>query len=141
MYVLHKGIVHPWFCDVMGHMNTRHYLGMFDDASFQLLAEATGWHVGAAEWEGLGWADVSHQIDYLGELHAGALVEIHAGITEIGNSSFTSHYLMTNKMTGKPAASLTGKVVHFDLQARRSKPLTDLMKQQMEKFRIAKPVK
>ena len=66
MYLLHKGIVHPWFCDVMGHMNVRHYMSMFDDASYQLLAEAAGWHVGAEAWKGKGWADVNHSIDYQG---------------------------------------------------------------------------
>jgi len=45
MRPLHNDIVHPWLCDVMGHMNVRHYIGMFDDASYQLLADATGWHV------------------------------------------------------------------------------------------------
>ena len=25
-------VVHPWLCDAMGHLTTRHYLGMFDDA-------------------------------------------------------------------------------------------------------------
>ena len=44
MYLLYKGIVHPWLCDVMGHMNVRHYMGMFDDASLQLLVETTGWN-------------------------------------------------------------------------------------------------
>ena len=136
MYLLHKGIVHPWLCDVMGHMNVRHYMSMFDDASYQLLAEASGWYVGAEAWEGKGWADVNHSVDYLGELHAGALLEIHGGVTAIGTSSFTSHYLMTNKVTGEKAASLTAKVVYFDLQARCSMPLTDALKVQMETRRI-----
>ena len=128
MYLLHKGIVHTWFCDVMGHMNVRHYVGMFDDASFQLLAEATGWYSGAEGWQGKGWADVCHQIDYQGELHTGALVEIDGGIIEMGNSSFTSCYVMKNKMTSERAATMTAKVVFFDLEARRSIPLTDEMR-------------
>jgi len=131
MYLFNKGIVHPWLCDVMGHMNVRHYMGMFDDASYQLLAEATGWCSGAEEWKGKGWADVSHKIDYQGELQAGALVEIEGGITEMGNSSFTSCYVMKNKMTGEQAATMTAKVVFFDLEARRSIPLTDKLRQQM----------
>ena len=132
MYLLHKGIVHPWLCDVMGHMNVRHYMAMFDDASYQLLAEATGWCLVAEEWKGKGWADIYHKIDYQGELHAGALVEIEGGVTEIGNSSFTAVYFMKNKMTGERAATLTAKVVFFDLEARRSIPLTDQIRQQLE---------
>ena len=132
MYLLHKDIVHPWLCDVMGHMNVRHYMGMFDDASFQLLAEALGWYVGAEEWKGKGWADVNHSIDYQGELHAGALIEIEGGVIAIGNSSFTSYYVMKNKMTGKQTATLTAKVVHFDLEARCSLPLTDTLRQKLK---------
>ena len=131
MYLLHKSIVHPWLCDVMGHMNVRHYMSMFDDAGYQLLAEATGWHSDAEEWKGKGWADVCHKIDYQGELHAGALVEIEGSITEIGNSSFTSCYILKNKMTDERAATMIAKVVFFDLEARRSIPLTDKLRQQM----------
>ena len=131
MYLLHKGIVHPWLCDVMGHMNVRHYMAMFDDASYQLLAESTGWDSSAEEWKNKGWADVSHQIDYQGELHAGALVEIEGGIVDIGNKSFTASYFMKNKMTDDRAATMSAKVVFFDLEARRSIPLTDKLRQQM----------
>ena len=61
MYLLRKGIVHPWLCDVMGHMNVRHYMGMFEDASYQLLAEVIGWHSGAEEWKGKG-RKICHKI-------------------------------------------------------------------------------
>lgn len=131
MYPLYKGVVHPWLCDVMGHMNVRHYMAMFDDAGFQLLTEATGWCLGAEQWKGKGWADVNHKIDYQGELHAGALVEIEGGVTEIGTSSFTAVYLMKNKLSGERAATLTAKVVLFDLEARRSIQLTDKLHQQL----------
>ena len=136
MYLLYKGIVHPWLCDVIGHMNVRHYIGMFDDASYQLLAEATGWYSASEHWQGKGWADVSHQIEYQGELPAGALVEIEGGITEIGNSSFTACYVMKNKMTGEQAATLTAKVVFFDLESRRSLPLTDELRHNMKAYQI-----
>ena len=111
-------------------------MSMFDDASFQLLAEATGWYSGAEGWEGKGWADVRHQIDYQGELHAGALVEIEGGISEIGNSSFTACYAMKNKMSDKRAATMTAKVVYFDLVARRSMALTEDIRQKLESHRI-----
>jgi len=97
MRLLHNDIIHPWLCDVMGHMNVRHYMGMFDDASYQLLAGATGWHVGSEAWQGRDRADVSHKVEYQGELHAGALIKIEGGIIEVGNSSFTSLYIHHDK--------------------------------------------
>ena len=136
MHVFFKGIVHPWFCDVMGHMNVRHYMGMFDDASYQLLAEATGWNPGLEEWKNKGWADVRHQIDYQGELHAGALVEIEGGITDMGNSSFTACYVMKNRMTGDQAATMSAKMVLFDLKNRKSLLLTDEIRRELKHLLI-----
>lgn len=132
MYSLYKGVVHPWHCDVMGHLNTRHYLAMFDDASYLLLNEATGWYAGSKVWEGRGWADVNNNIDYLNELHAGELVEIVGGISAIGNSSFTAHYEMKSKLTGKVAARMTAKIIYFDLNARKSMPLTEAIRHRMQ---------
>lgn len=33
-----KGIAHPWLCDIMGHLNTRNYMAMFDNASMYFLS-------------------------------------------------------------------------------------------------------
>lgn len=136
MHMLYKGVVHPWLCDMMGHFTTRYYVSMFDDASYQLMAEAVGWDSRSDEWKGRGWADVRHEIDYVGELHAGDLVEIEGGIQTIGNSSITNRFEMKNKLTGKPAAVLTAKSVYFDLDARKSTPITDDMRERMAAFVI-----
>ena len=132
MYLLHKGVAHPWHCDIMGHLNTRHYHAMFDDASYQLLNEATGWSATSTDWQGRGFADVHNSLDYLDELKAGELVEIYGGISHIGNSSFTTLYEMKNKHTGKVAATMTAKLIYFDLVARKSLPLDDALKESMQ---------
>lgn len=132
MHLLHKGVVHPWHCDVMGHLNTRHYHAMFDDASYQLLNEATGWSPTSPDWQGKGFADVHNSLDYKNELKAGELVEIYGGISKVGNSSFTTHYSMTNKHTGEVAATMMAKLIYFDLNARKSLPLTDALIKQMQ---------
>jgi len=131
MHLLYKGVVHPWHCDVMGHLNTRHYLAMFDDASYQLLNEATGWSATSPVWQGRGFADVHNSLDYIGELKAGELIEISGGISHIGNSSFTANYQMTNKHSGELAATMMAKLIYFDLVARKSMPLSDAIKDQM----------
>lgn len=132
MYLLYKGTIHPWHCDVMGHLNTRHYLAMFDDASYQLLNEATGWSATSTDWQGRGFADVHNSLDYRDELKAGELIEIYGGISKIGNSSFTAHYEMKNKHSGAIAATMMAKLIYFDLVKRKSMPLTDEIKQQMQ---------
>lgn len=132
MRLIYKGVVHPWLCDAMGHLTTRHYLGMFDDASYHLLAEVLGWAPGAKGWEGKGWADIRQEIDYREELSAGSLIEIEGAVAGIGNSSVTTRYEMKNKTTGAVVASLRSKSVYFDLQARKAVTLTPAMRERLQ---------
>jgi len=127
MILLNHAVAHPWLCDSMGHMTTRHYLGMFDDAGYVLMRHATGWLSGHPDWTGTGWADVRNEIDYVGEVLAGALVEIHGAVTGHGRSSIDIAMEMRKAASGEVAARLRGKSVFFDLVARRSRPLTGEM--------------
>ena len=86
----YRGVVHPWLCDSMGHMTTRHYTAMFDDASYHLFA-ALGFtpdHLAA----GIGLADVKMTTSFLAELNAGALVIVHGSVVRVGTKSMTAHY-------------------------------------------------
>ena len=132
--LLHRGVVHPWLCDAMGHLTTRHYMALFDDASLHLLAEATGWQADSAEWKNKGWADVHHEINYENELQVGALLEITGGITTLGNSSLTACYTMRHNSTQAISATMTAKTVFFDLVARCSIPLTEAMRNQIKGY-------
>ena len=33
----YRGMVYPWQCDHMGHMNVMHYVGKFDEAAWNLF--------------------------------------------------------------------------------------------------------
>ena len=127
MHHLLNGVVHPWLCDMMGHFTTRHYMAMFDDASYQLMAEAVGWDRNDPQWQGRGWADVRHEIEYVGELQAGDLLTVSGGIKTIGNSSLTVYFVMNNKLTGKLAATMTSKSVFFNLDARKATPIMEVL--------------
>jgi acyl-CoA thioester hydrolase len=121
-------VVHPWLCDAMGHLSTRHYLGMFDDAAYQLFA-LIGYDAAAAEAEQWGWADVRHEIDYRSELAAGAVVRIDGRITAMGRSSITADYRLIDRSGDRVCALLTAKTVCFDLAARRSRPVPDAVRE------------
>jgi acyl-CoA thioester hydrolase len=101
-------------CDAMAHMNVRHYMAMFDDASFQLLGRLSG-----AEKDGTaGWADVRHEIEYKRETRAGTLVTIRSQLLRVGRSSVTYRHLMTESPEGEVHAQATFVSVRFDLTAR-----------------------
>ena len=71
-----KAVAHPWQCDVLEHLTTRHYVAIFDDASYHYLYRLFGWN-GNKDAEGrLAWVDVKHTVSYLAEVSAGDLLEV-----------------------------------------------------------------
>ena len=136
MIECYRGVVHPWLCDAMGHMTTRHYVAMFDDASYHLLA-AIGFDP-ALLAEGVGFADVRMTISYRAELAAGALVVVRGDVTALGQRSMTALYRMENLHTGAVAAEMESVTVQFDLAARRAIPLRPEIRERAE-ARLAQP--
>ena len=64
MIQVQKSVAHPWMCDVLGHMTTRHYVAMFDDAAYHMLYSVFGWTGSSDDKNRIAWADVQHTIDY-----------------------------------------------------------------------------
>lgn len=127
MQSVHTAVAHPWLCDIMGHVTTRHYIAIFDDASYLFLYRVFGW-AGDDAAAGLGWADVRHEIDYQAEVAAGDLLEVKAALERVGTKSITVRYEMHNLKKGEVAATLISTCVLFDLNARKAVALTDEMK-------------
>lgn len=100
----------------MGHMNVRHYMAMFDDASFQLLGKLTG----VEKDKSIGWADVRHEIEYRHETPAGTLLTITSRVLKVGRSSVTYKHVMAGSLEGELHAEATVVTVRFDLAARKA---------------------
>ncbi|BAV44992.1 thioesterase superfamily protein [Mesorhizobium loti] len=120
------GVAHPWMCDVMGHMNVRHYAAMFDDASFQLLGHIAGQD--SSQASATGWADVRTEIDYRHETKAGSLLTIRSHVVKIGRTSITLEQVMSGSLDGIVHASSRTTSVRFDLAARASVALDEPMR-------------
>lgn len=130
----YRGVVHPWLCDNMGHMTTRHYTAMFDDASYHMFA-ALGFtpdHLAA----GIGIADVKMTTSFLAELNAGALLIIKGHVTRLGTKSLTAVYRMENLHTGETAATLEAVTTQFDLKSRRAVPLLPEIRASAERYLV-----
>lgn len=117
MIETYRGVVHPWLCDVMGHLTTRHYTAMFDDASYH-LAHACGLSVGPASE--IGFVDVQLTMKFAAELRVGSLFYIRSGFLKLGTKSFTTFHQMYNCDDDSLAASLEEISVFFDLKKRKS---------------------
>lgn len=135
MFEAYRGVVHPWLCDIMQHMTTRHYVAMFDDASYHLGHEC-GIEINP-ETSDFGFVDVKHTIEYIDELKAGDLIVIKCAIVKIGNSSYVSKYEMYNLKGMTLSATMEAVTVYFDLKARKSSPLTKDFHAKASKLLIA----
>jgi acyl-CoA thioester hydrolase len=122
--VTFQGVAHPWLCDEMGHLNTRNYLGMFDDA-MQHFMRSMGHNAAQARKSNIGWADVRHEIDYSSEVPVGALVHIECNVEKLGNKSIRYKQVMYLSDTGEQAAQNIATSVLFDMQNRCAIPLPD----------------
>lgn len=122
-----RGIAHPWLCDSFGHMNTRHYAAMFDDASFHLLGALAG--QGELLRQRRGWADVRHTHEFRHEVRAGTLLVIRSAVARLGTKSVTYRHEMRDPETGTLHATSEMVSVLFDLDGRVALPLTDAIRE------------
>ena len=127
---LFRGVVFPWNCDHIGHMNARWYAHHFDDAGFHLW---TVNNVPQSELHGRGVSMVVAQIkiDYVSEMKAGELLVIKGGFSRIGTKSLTHSMRMFNADTGKLTATQECIEVFFDPIARTSAPMPDDVRERL----------
>jgi acyl-CoA thioester hydrolase len=116
-----RGVVYPWQCDHMGHMNVMWYTGKFDEATWQLMAQIglTPTYLRANK---RGLAAVEQQTAYKRELFAGDLIVIRSRILEMREKVIRFHHEMLNGETGEVAATTTLTGVHLNSEGRKSCP-------------------
>jgi len=117
----------------MGHLTTRHYVGMFDDSHPHFFAEM-GINQDEMIKRGEGFADVKSTLEYKAELHSGALVYIESSLIRLGSKSFVHRHEMHNRSTGELAATMENVTVTFDLNARKAVPLFGYFRKATEKY-------
>ena len=108
----------------MDHMNVQHYVGMFDQASWVLLA-----------WLGLegqyfaenqrGMAALDQRIAYQRELHAGDTVVVRSAVLEVKPKVLRFVHQMSRLDTGEMAAQTLLVAAHLDTQARKACPFPE----------------
>jgi acyl-CoA thioester hydrolase len=131
MIETNKGVVHPWLCDVMGHMTTRHYTAMFDDASYHLMHAC-----GIIPTQGMGFVDVEFTTKFIAELKVGSLFYIRSGFLKLSNTSFTARHLMFNCDDDSLVSQQKCISVNFDLTTRKAIPLSEDFRNKAQAFMI-----
>lgn len=124
--VTYRGVVYPWQCDHMGHMNVMWYVGKFDEATWQYFA-MLGLTPSFLREQNRGMAAVQQNITYKRELHAGDVVAIRSGILEIKEKVVRFFHEMRDEETGEISAITEMTAVHLDTVQRKSCPFPERM--------------
>jgi len=131
----YRGTVYPWHCDHLGHMNVMHYVGKFDEATWQLFNEV-GLTPSYLRDNNRGVAAVEQKISYQRELLPGDVIAIYSGVLEIKEKVIRYYHEIRNLETGEVAAKTSLTAVHIDTQSRRASPFPDKIIRQAKQLYI-----
>ena len=120
----YKGIVYPWHCDHMGHMNVMWYVSKFDEATWALFGSFGLTPARLNEME-RGMAALDQQLSYKKEAMPGDLLEIHSRPLEVKAKTVRFAHEMTNCETGDVVATCELVAVYLDKKARKGIELPD----------------
>ena len=115
----YKGVVYPWHCDHMGHMNVMWYVGKFDEATWAFFARL-GLTPTALRDAGRGMAALEQHIEYKREVLAGDILEIHSRLIEVKAKTIRFAHEMIDCETGKPTATTELVAAYLDTEARKA---------------------
>ena len=115
----YRGVVYPWHCDHVGHMNVMHYVGKFDEATWFLL-NRIGLTRTFLATNGRGMAAVEQRIAYQREVLAGDALAVDTTVVEVRDKVLKFVHRMYVPDAGETAAVLLQTTVHLDTERRRA---------------------
>lgn len=119
--LVYQTIIPESYRDIMGHMNVRWYVSLFDEAGYPLF-DLFGITQAYYQDQQNGTFDLEHHIRYLAEVLIGDSVQIRARV--IGHSPKRVHYMLFMVNQTRQVVSATSEIVntHTNLQTRRTSP-------------------
>ena len=119
MIETYRGVVYPWHCDHMGHMNVMWYVGKFDEATWNLFADV-GLTPAFLRERHRAMAAVQQDITYKRELMSGDVVAVRSGLLEMREKVVKFVHEMRDAQSGGIAAVCVITGVHMDSKTRKS---------------------
>ena len=128
-----RGVVYPWHCDQLGHMNVQHYVGHFDIAAFHFLAEL-GFKADGQQDSGITLVDAQHTIQFKNEQRLGTLFKIESALLKVGTKSVVAKHRLRNIETSVIGATTEFVSVCFNLSTRSSIPIPDETRENLKVY-------
>ncbi len=129
----YRGAVYPWHCDHVGHMNVMWYVGKFDEATWNLFAEA-GITPSYLRSHHRGMGGVQQNITYQRELYAGDVIAVRSGVVEFRDKVVRVRHEMVNLETSETAAIMDLTAVHMDTAKRKSCPFPAAIQERLRQL-------
>ena len=120
----YRGVVYPWHCDHMGHMNVMWYTSKFDEACWQLLS-MIGLNSSRFAQDGTGMAAVEQHTQYKRELHPGDAISVRSLLLEIKEKSIRMMHELRHDASDQVAAITEIVGVHIDATLRKAVSLPE----------------
>jgi acyl-CoA thioester hydrolase len=120
----YRGVVYPWQCDHVGHMNVMWYTGKFDEATWNLFA-SIGVTPGYLRERERGMAAVEQKTTYLKELLPGDVVFVRSDVLELREKVIRFVHEMVNEESQTVVARTELTAVHLDRKTRRACPFPE----------------
>jgi acyl-CoA thioester hydrolase len=125
--ITYRGMVYPWQCDFVGHMNVMWYVGKFDEGTWNLLG-SIGLTPAYMREKARAMAAVQQNISYRRELVAGDAVDVVTRVLEIRDRVIRFEHEMRKRETGEIAATCELTAVHLDSEKRRACPFPEAIR-------------
>ena len=127
----HRETIPPDYLDIMGHMNVRHYIGIFDTAAWHFFAAVGMDESYYREYHAGGFA-LQQFIRYLAEVRVEETVAVHTRL--LGRSAKRIHFMnfMVNETTDALAATIEVLGSHADMQVRRTSPYPPFLAEKID---------
>lgn len=123
----YQGVVYPWQCDHIGHMNVMWYTSKFDEATWQFFGRV-GLSPAKMKEEGRATAAVEQHMKYMAELMPGDLVEVRTRLLELRDKAMIFEHAMYESTTQKLVSTSRITGVHLNAATRKAQPLPDDVK-------------
>lgn len=129
--LLMRQVIPPEYEDSNGHMNIRHYLGLYDEALWPFFATLGMDEAYFTEQRG-GVFDLEHHIHYRAEVNIGDTVAVYGRGLARTAKRLHGMCFMVNETHQQLANTFEYVTSHADLDARRTSPWPDFFTQKLD---------
>ena len=131
----YRGFVYPTAIDQLGHMNVASYTARFDEATWQFLAKL-GLTPSFLKREGRSAVAADQKTQYKREVLPGSVLHVSTELLDVGRKSLRFVHRMYDSETDEEVAVTELVGVYFDLEARRSVELPDVVRERAQGLRL-----